>query len=152
MGRIGRLVLVVLAMLVPVAASADPAADVAKTLDNWAATFNANDVDALVKLYTPDAVLVGTAGSTLNEGSDAIRKYFARLEKSGDKVSIGIRKIVVLDDSVAYITGFNEFTAVRNGETRRSPTGFTMVMVRRGSEWLIAHQHSSRRSTQTQGG
>jgi len=152
MGRIGRVVLVVLAMLVPVAASADPAADVAKTLDNWAATFNANDVDALVKLYTPDAVLVGTAGSTLNEGSDAIRKYFARLEKSGDKVSIGIRKIVVLDDSVAYITGFNEFTAVRNGETRRSPTGFTMVMVRRGTEWLIAHQHSSRRSTPTQGG
>jgi uncharacterized protein (TIGR02246 family) len=152
MGRIGRVVLVVLAMLVPIAAIADPAEDVAKAVDRWAATFNANDVDALVKLYTPDAVLVGTAGSTLNEGSEAIRKYFARLEKSGDKVSMGIRKVVVLDDNVAYVAGFNEFTAVRGGETRKSPTGFTMVLVKRGNDWLIAHQHSSRRSTPTQGG
>ncbi len=117
----------------------------AAALDRWVTTFNANDVGALVKLYTPDAILVGAAGSTLTEGSEAIRKYFARLENSGDKVSIGIRKVVALDDNVAYVTGFDEFTAVRNGETKTSPNGFSMILVRRGNEWLIAHQHSSRR-------
>src|SRR5436190_12894877 len=127
MGRLGRVLLFVLVVWVPVAAYAGPADDIAAALDRWAATFNANDVGALVKLYTPDAVLVGTAGSTLNEGSEAIGKYFARLERSGDKVAVGIRKIVVLDDNVAYVTGFNEFTAIRNGETRKSPTGFTMI-------------------------
>jgi ketosteroid isomerase-like protein len=66
-------------------------------------------------------------------------------------VSIGIRKIVVLDDNVAYVTGFDEFTATRNGETRKSPAGFIMVLVKHGNDWLIAHQHSSRRSTPTQG-
>jgi ketosteroid isomerase-like protein len=50
------------------------------------------------------------------------------------------------------VTGFNEFTAARNGETRQAPAGFTMVLVKSGDQWLIAHQHSSRRSNPTQGG
>jgi hypothetical protein len=58
--------------------------------------FNANDVDAPVKLYAPDAVLIGPAGSTVNEGSDAIHKYYSRLEKSGDKVKMDVRKVVVV--------------------------------------------------------
>jgi uncharacterized protein (TIGR02246 family) len=152
MRRFGCVLLFVLATLMPGLAMAGPAEDVAAAVDRWASTFNANNVDALVKLYTPDAVLVGTAGSTLNEGSDAIHKYYARLEKSGDKVAIGIRKVVVLDDNVAYAAGFYEFTATRGGETRTSPAGFTMVMIKRGNDWLITHQHSSRRSTPTQGG
>ena len=92
MGRFVRVVLLVLATLVPVGASAGPPEDVAAALERWASAFNANDVESLLKLYTPDAVLVGTTGSTLIEGQDGIRKYFSRLEKSGDKVSIGIRK------------------------------------------------------------
>jgi hypothetical protein len=76
----------------------------------------------------------------------AKRSYFDRLAKSGDKVSINNRKIVVLDGNVAYVTGFYEFKATRNGETRKSPAGFTMVLVKRGNDWLIAHHHSSRRS------
>jgi uncharacterized protein (TIGR02246 family) len=144
MQRFGR-VLVALVMLAPIAASAGPAEDVASAVDRWAKAFNANDVDALVKLYAPDAVLIGPAGSTVNEGSDTIRTYYSRLEKSGDKVKMDVRKVVVLDDNVAYVAGFDEFTAVRNGQTGTSTNGFTMVLVRRDNQWLIAHQHSSRR-------
>jgi uncharacterized protein (TIGR02246 family) len=137
--------LVALVMLAPIAASAGPSEDAASVVDRWAKAFNANDVDALVKLYAPDAVLIGPAGSTVNEGSDTIRKYYSRLEKSGDKVKMDVRKVVVLDDNVAYVAGFDEFTAVRNGQTGTSSNGFTMVLVRRDNQWLIAHQHSSRR-------
>ena len=137
--------LVALVMLASIAASAGPSEDAASVIDHWAKAFNANDVDALVKLYAPDAVLVGPAGSTVNEGSDTIRKYYSRLEKSGDKVKMDVRKVVVLDDNVAYVAGFDEFTAVRNGQTGTSSNGFTMVLVRRDNQWLIAHQHSSRR-------
>ena len=144
MQRFGAM-LVALAMLAPIAASAGPSEDVASVVDRWAKAFNANDVDALVKLYAPDAVLIGPAGSTVNEGSDTIRKYYSRLENSGDKVKMDVRKVVVLDDNVAYVAGFDEFTAVRNGQTGTSSNGFTMVLVRRDNQWLIAHQHSSRR-------
>ena len=80
MRRLGR-VLVVLLVLVPIEALAGPSEGVASTINRWAMAFNANDVDALVKLYAPDAVLIGPAGSTVNVGSDAIRKYYSRLEK-----------------------------------------------------------------------
>jgi uncharacterized protein (TIGR02246 family) len=152
MSWFARVLLLVLAMLAPATAFAADNDQVAAALERWEKTFNANDVAGLIKLYAPDAVLVGPTGSTLNEGTDAIRKYFSRLEKSGDKVTVGIRKVVVLDDKVAFVTGFYEFTAVRGGETRKSPAGFSMVLVKHGDEWLIAHQHSSRRSTPTQGG
>lgn len=145
MRRSGLVLAFVLMTLSPVRAFAGPAEDVMAAVDRWVTTFNANNVGALVKLYTPDAVLVGAAGSTLNEGSEAIHKYFGRLENSGDKVSIGIHKVFLLDDNVAYVTGFDEFTAVRSGETKTSPNGFTMILVKRGNEWLIAHLHSSRR-------
>jgi len=144
MQRFGAM-LVALAMLAPIAASAGPSEDVASVVDRWAKAFNANDVDALAKLYAPDAVLIGPAGSTVYEGGDTIRKYYSRLEKSGDNVKMDVRKVVVLDDNVAYVAGFDEFTAVRNGQTGTSSNGFTMVLVRRDNQWLIAHQHSSRR-------
>jgi predicted oxidoreductase len=68
----------------------------------------------------------------------------AGLQCATELVSGG-REVVVLDDNVAYVTGFDDFTAVRNGETKTSPNGFSLILVRRGNEWLIAHQHSSRR-------
>jgi len=125
-------------------AKADPAADAATTLDRWAIAFNANDVDALVEIYAADATLIGTAGSAVMHGRDAIRRYYDRLRRSGDEVSIGDRKIVALTDDVAYVTGDYEFSAMRNGERHFAPARFTMVLVRHGLEWHIAHHHSSR--------
>jgi uncharacterized protein (TIGR02246 family) len=145
MQRFRQVLVIALLILAPFRVSAGPSEDVASAVDHWATAFNANDVNVLIKLYAPDAALIGAAGSTVFEGSDAIRKYYSRLEKSGDKVKMDVRKVAVLDDNVAYVAGFDEFTAVRNGQTGTSSNGFTMVLVKRGNEWLIAHQHSSRR-------
>ena len=117
MQRLGQALVIVLLILAPIKVSAGPSEDVASAVDHWAMAFNANNVDALVKLYAPDAALIGAAGSTVIEGSDGIRQYYSRLEKSGDKVKIDVRKVAVLDDNVAYVAGFDEFTAVRNGQT-----------------------------------
>ena len=145
MGRF-RLALFLAALaLIPVFSSAGPAEDA--VVERWMTAFNSNDVDALVSLYAPDAILVGSTGLTLNEGREAIRGYFARLAKSGDKVVIGDRKTIVLDDNIAYATGFYEFSAVRDGQVRKSWAGFSMVLVKHGNDWLIAHHHSSHRSS-----
>jgi uncharacterized protein (TIGR02246 family) len=129
------------------AAFSDPAGDISAAVDRWAGAFNANDVDALVNLYTPDAILVGSSGVTRQEGRDAIRGYFARLANSGDKVVIEDRKIVSLGDNIAYATGFYEFSAMREGELKKTKAGFSMVFVKQGNDWLIAHHHSSLRSS-----
>jgi uncharacterized protein (TIGR02246 family) len=135
-------------VLTPVLATAErPADDAGSVVDRWVTAFNSNDVDALVSLYAPDAILLGSTDLTLKEGSEAIRGYFARLAKSEDMVVIGDRKITVLDDNVSYATGFYEFSAVRNGEVKKSWAGFSIVLVKNASNWLIAHHHSSQRSS-----
>ena len=144
--RLRRLLIVALLSLTPAIAFAGPAEDVGSVINQWATAFNANDVDSLVDLYAPDAILVGTAGSSLFEGRDAVHNYFAKLANSGDTVSVDTSKVIVLHDEVAYVTGFYTFSGVRHGELGKTQAQFTMVVVKRGSKWLIAHHHSSRRS------
>jgi uncharacterized protein (TIGR02246 family) len=144
MEKLWSALVLALALLLTDAASADTAVDAGTTVDRWAAAFNANDVDALVEVYAADATLMGTASAAVNQGRDAIRRYYARLNRSGDKVSLGERQTVLLSDDVAYVTGDYEFSALRNGARQMAPARFTMVLVRRGRDWLIAHHHSSR--------
>jgi ketosteroid isomerase-like protein len=89
MEKLWSALVLTLMLLLASAASADTAADAGTTVDRWAAAFNANDVDALVGVYEADATLMGTAGPAVNQGRDAIRRYYARLTRSGDKVSLG---------------------------------------------------------------
>jgi uncharacterized protein (TIGR02246 family) len=147
MRRYGLMLVLVLLAFASSAAVAAPADEVSAAVDRWATAFNANDVDALVNLYTPDAILVGSTGLARQEGRDTIRGYFARLANSGDKVVIEDRKIVSLGDNIAYATGFYEFSAMREGEVRKTKAGFSMVFVKQGNDWLIAHHHSSVRSS-----
>src|SRR5262249_55382445 len=149
MRRIRSLLVFAVLALTPITALAGSSEDIEAVVDHWAAAFNSNDVDALVNLYAPDALLLGTAGLTLTEGTKAVRSYFARLAGSGGKVAIDNDKNIVLDDNVAYATGFYTFSAIRGGEMRKSPAGFTMVLIKRGNDWLIAHHHSSRRILST---
>jgi uncharacterized protein (TIGR02246 family) len=140
------LILALLAFTSSVAVAA-PADEVSAAVDRWTTTFNANDVGALVNLYAPDAILVGSTRLEHQEGRDAIRGYFARLANSGDKVVIDDRKIVPLSDNIVYATGFYEFSAMREGKERKTKAGFSMVFVKQGNDWLIAHHHSSLRSS-----
>ena len=146
MRRVWRLLIVALFTLIPATSFGGPAEDVGSVFSHWAEAFNANDVNSLVDLYAPDAILIGTTGARVIEGKDAIHSYFARLANSGDEVSVEASKVIVLHDDVAYVTGLYTFGGVRHGQARTTQAAFTMVLVKRGSNWLIAHHHSSRRS------
>jgi hypothetical protein len=51
----------------------------------------------------------------------------------------------MLTDGAVFVTGFYEFTAIRDGKPVPTPARFTMIVAKRGGEWLILHHHSSRR-------
>lgn len=133
------------AMLAPAAASAGPADDASALLDRWVAAFNANDAKAVTALYTDDAILLGTSSPVISQGTEQIFNYFARLPKSGDQVRISERHLLVLDDTAVLASGFYEYELVQGGRAVLAPARFTMVMVKRGDQWLIAHEHSSQR-------
>src|SRR5262249_15497685 len=123
MGRFRSVLVLAMLLLTLILATAGPADNAGSIVDRWVTAFNSNDVDALVSIYAP-AILLGSTDLTHKEGSNAIRGYFARLAKSGDRVAVDNRKVIMLGDNVAYVTGFYTFSAVRNGEVKKSLAGF----------------------------
>jgi uncharacterized protein (TIGR02246 family) len=130
-------------------AFAGPAEDASAVVDHWAATYSANDRDALVKLYAPDALLFGTTDKVATRGTENIRNYFLPLEKGGRRNAIQEKNVMVLGENAVVVAGFYDFSrAEQNYEPR--PSRFTMLIVRQDGKWVIAHHHSSPRAAERQ--
>jgi len=136
-------------VLLGTAAIAGPAEEANSVIDRWSATYSANDRDALVNLYAPDAILLGTTSPVISEGTEEIRKYFKDLPGSGRKNSIVERRTIVLSENAVLGTGFYNFARAAEKDVPR-PSRFTMVVVKRDGRWMIAHHHSSPRSASRQ--
>jgi len=145
MVRVARFGFIILVLMLPAAAIAGPSEDANAAIDRWSAAYTANDLDAVVNSYWPDAILLGTTSPVISLGADAIRSYFTalKLKGSGNKNAIQERHTIVLDDNAAVVTGFYEFTRMTDGKPVPAPSRFTMLVTKRGGEWRIAHHHSS---------
>ena len=128
-------------------AVAGPAEDANAALDRFSAAYTANDIEALVQLYTPDAILLGTNSPVISVGRDAVRAYFTNLKLagSGNKNEIQERRTIVVNDNAVVVTGFYLFTRMNEGQPVAGPARFTVLLTRNDGQWLIAHQHSSPR-------
>jgi uncharacterized protein (TIGR02246 family) len=132
-------------LLVPVAASAGPADDANAVVDQWVAAYSANDRESLVRVYAPDAILLGTTSPVISKGTDAIQTYFKDLPDSGRRNVIVERHTVVLGQDAVLVTGFYDFSRKAENYTPR-PSRFTFVVEKRDGRWLIVHHHSSPRA------
>ena len=139
------LVLTVWTLMAPIPAVAGPSEDANAAIDRWSAAYTSNDPEAVTKSYCPDAILLGTVSPIISEGTKAVEKYFTdlHLEGSGNKNEIQERRTIVIDDNAVLVTGFYEFTRMKDGQPTPSPSRFTMLVTKRGGQWCIAHHHSS---------
>lgn len=142
---IGRLVLVTLLSLVPAQVYAGPAEDAGALFARWKAAYDANDNVAVAKLYATDALLHGTRSRDVTVGREAITKYFTVVVGTGNKVEFREQDLKVLNDQTILVVGFNDFMRNKDGALTPEPARFTMVLVKQGDEWFIAHHHSSLR-------
>lgn len=124
---------------------AGPSEDASALVDQWSATYSANDRDALVKLYAPDALLFGTTEKMPVRGSEGVRQYFVALDKGGRKNSIEEKNVFVLSDDAVVVAGFYDF-ARQDQDYKPRPSRFTMLVVKRNGKWVIQHHHSSPRA------
>jgi ketosteroid isomerase-like protein len=134
-----------ISLLAPAEVRAGPAEDANAIVANWAASYSANDIDALLGLYSADAILLGTTSPIIADTAESRRAYFARLPGTGNKSVIGDHRTMVASDTVVLVTGFYDFTIVRDGKPTESPSRFSMLVVNQGDGWRIAHHHSSPR-------
>jgi uncharacterized protein (TIGR02246 family) len=138
-----RITAISLSLLVPTWANASPIEDANAVVDSWSAAYTSNDPEAIVKLYAPDAILLGTISPVISTGTESIRKYFSRLKGSGNKNVIQERRTITLGEDAVVITGFYEFSSLKDGTPLLRPSRFTMLVTKRNGEWNIAHHHSS---------
>lgn len=135
-------------LMLPAAAIADPAREANAALDGFSATYSANDVEKLAQMYAPNTILLGTNSPSISEGREAARAYFTNLKLagSGNKNVIGERRTIVLNDNAVLVTGFYDFTRMKDGQPVPAPARFTVLLTKQDGKWLIAHQHSSPRA------
>ena len=137
------LFLIGLLLMSPAMAVAGPAEEANAVIDRFSAAYTSNDPEAVVKLYTPDAILLGTVSPVISMGTEAIRKYFSMIKGSGNRNTIQEKHTLVLGDNAVVVTGYYEFTRMKEGKPVPGPSRFTMLIVKSGGEWRIAHHHSS---------
>jgi uncharacterized protein (TIGR02246 family) len=145
MTRIAQFVFIALMLMSPAVALAGPAEDANAAVDRWSAAFSGNDPETIAKNYCPDAILLGTVSPVMSEGTQAIITYFTPTKGTGNKNSIDERRTIVINDNAVEVAGFYTFTRMVDGKAVLVPARFTMLVTKRGSEWCIAHHHSSPR-------
>src|SRR6266540_5972414 len=145
MSRTASFVFSGLMLISPIVAVAGPAEDANPIVDRWSAAYSGNDPETIAKNYCPDALLLGTVSPVMSEGTQAIITYFTPIKGTGNKNAIDERRTITINDNAVEVAGFYTFTRMVEGKAVPAPSRFTMLVTKRGSEWCIAHHHSSPR-------
>lgn len=132
-----------LALTLPGFAAVAPASDPDDAAQTWAEAFNRRDLDSIVTLYAPDAVLWGTTSPILRDTPEKIRDYFSNMpQRPNVRVALGEHRLRVLGD-VAIDTGYYTFSNTDNGQKTSTAARFSFVFRRENGRWLIVDHHSS---------
>ena len=126
-------------------AAADSKTDALQIIDRWAKAFTASDVDAIVKLYAPDALFMGTGSKAVVTKPEGIRTYFenALLNNRPRGATLNSFESMVLSDNAVLVTGLDTTTRVKDGTPISASGRVTFVVAKRGADWQIVHFHRS---------
>ena len=105
----------------------------------WITTFKGGDVDALMRLYEPDAY-VALHGQPALRGLDAVRAYFApRIGQGKVEFLLDIERIDVHGRTAHLISGY-WFTLEQPGRPAYQDAGRSLLIYRKGRDgrWRIA--------------
>jgi uncharacterized protein (TIGR02246 family) len=127
------------------AATAGPKEEALQVLEKWSKAFTDSNVDAIVKLYAPDALFLGTSSKTVVTKPEGIRSYFenALLNNRPRGATLSDYSAMPLSDTAVVVTGLDKVTGVRDGQTFANVGRVTFVVAKRGSDWQIVHFHRS---------
>lgn len=105
---------------------------------------SSHDLERVVALYDPEAVLWGTRSPTLRDNPATVRDYFNILKTvpPSYKAVMGEQRIRIYGD-IAINTGTYTLSEDRDGKPISRPARFSFVYRNRDRRWLIVDHHSS---------
>jgi uncharacterized protein (TIGR02246 family) len=126
---------------------AGPQKDALAAYDKFFAAFTTDNHEQLSGLFAPDALFYGTGSSDVVTTPAGVREYFvaALSGKRGTvKATPFERTALVLSDNVVAISGKWQSERTLDGKmVTAGPSRVTVVMQKRGNQWLIAQFHNS---------
>jgi len=146
-----RLILLIACVAFPVSAFAGPKEDAQAVFDRFLAAFTAADVDGVVALFAPDALVWGTGMRELATTPEPVREYFTSNLgnlKPGERKALaaGPATAMVLSENAVLVSGMWQIERVVDGKpTAGAPFRISIAVVKRGDRWLIAQFHNSPR-------
>jgi uncharacterized protein (TIGR02246 family) len=135
--------LILLGIIAP--ASAGPKEDAFAVIEQFKKAYDASDPPAIVKLFAPDAVFLGTRMQRPTRDKEAIVRYFQESAAADfpRKVEIENYEVLQLSEIAVLFTGQDKFSQTRDGKTIETPARFTFVITKGPQGWSIGHFHSS---------
>jgi uncharacterized protein (TIGR02246 family) len=135
--------LIPLGLIAP--ASAGPKEDAFAVIEQFKKAYDASDPPAIVKLFAPDAVFLGTRMQRPTRDKEAILKYFQESAAADlpRKVESENYEVLQLSEVAVLFTGQDTFSQTRDGKTIETPARFTFVITKGPQGWGIGHFHSS---------
>ena len=136
----GLLLLLASALAVHAADSATKEVDAA-----WINAMKANDVDAVMKCYAPDAI-AALPGAPLARGDKAIRATYEGLLSANTVTDVSISE-TGHRQTRNVATGWGTFSLTLTPKAGGSPATmmgrYTVVVERRGGKWVYVVDHAS---------
>jgi uncharacterized protein (TIGR02246 family) len=125
-------------------ALADEREDAYASIEHWSEAFKSGDVEQIVRMYSNDALVLGTLSPGMTTKSDDLRAYFKAAAAAKWQVKLGDHCAVTLADDAVAIAGFYDFSRpAADGHPVVVPARFSFIMVKKDGIWKIAHNHSS---------
>jgi uncharacterized protein (TIGR02246 family) len=125
-------------------ALADEREDVYAGVERWSAAFNSGDVEQIVRMYTDDALVLGTFSPGMISKPDDLLAYFKAAAAAKLQVKLGDHSAVALAKDAVAIAGFYDFSRpAADGQPVVVHARFSFVMVKKDGIWKIAHHQSS---------
>jgi uncharacterized protein (TIGR02246 family) len=126
---------------------AGPVEDAVAAYDQFFAAFTTDNQDEITTFFTPDAQFYGTNSTDVVTNREGIRKYFLGAltgTRGATKATQFDRTALALSDTVVAIAGKWQSERTLDGKmTTAGPSRSTVVMQKRGDQWLIAQFHNS---------
>lgn len=117
---------------------------VSQLVKNWVNTLGTFNPEAVVNLYAPDGILLGTIAENIKVGRDEILTYFNMFVQ---KKPVGMINTMYIQDggSCKVADGIYTFTLTDSlGKKTEVIARYTFVFKQYMDQWKIASHHSSK--------
>ena len=127
--------------------AAGPREEAFAVVEQFKKSYDASDPPSIVKLFSPNAVFLGTLLQSPTREPEVTLKYFqasaaANLPK---KITIENYEVLEISETAVLFSGQDAFSQTKDGQTVDTEARFTFLVTKGPQGWGIAHFHSSLR-------